>query len=717
MLINRQLTRCSALLTSLFFVAAGLATAAETAVESAEKEAELIAILQSSAAPGEKAITCKKLTVYGSSKAVPELAKLLADEQLSSWARIPLEAIPGPEADEALRQAAGTLKGNLLIGMLNSIGVRRDAKAVDLLTNRLLDTDAQVASAAAVALGRIGNDASAKTLKQALASSPEGVKSAVAEGCVLCAERLRLEGRDADAVVLYDEVRAAEVPKQRILEATRGAILARHQQGIPLLIEQFRSFDKGLFQIALSTAREFPGSDVDQALATEMARATPDRAVLIVGAMADRPETVVLPAVLKAAGTGAKEVRIAAIKALGRVGNTSCLPSLLDFGIEADADVSLAAKKALFEIPGDNVDKYIVSRLAKAEGKVYPLLLDLVGQRRIEALAALLKAIDNSDAAVRTAALTALGATVPPEKLNVLIKLAVSPKRPEDAEVAQQALRTACVRMPDPEATATELTAALDKASLPTKIALLKILGEVAGTKALHTIGVAAKNSDSQIQDVASELLGNWLTIDCAPVLLDLSKSAPAEKFQIRAMRAYIKVARQFAMSDAERIEMCHKATDACFRTAERKLVIDALRRVPTMETLKMAIKAGQDPELKDDANAVILFIAPTLGGNVDEVRELLATVELSKAKVEIVKAEYGTGSTQKDVADVLRQNFKETALIALPSASYNESFGGDPAPGSEKKLIIQYKLNDVPGEVTLAENALIILPVPKQKK
>lgn len=716
-MIHRYRSFNLAILFALTLAPMAFVRADENPEEVAAKEAELIAVLTSDAAPGEKAIACKKLTVYGSSKAVPELAKLLSNEHLNSWARIPLEAIPGPEADEALRKAAGTLQGRILIGTINSIGVRRDANAVEQLTAKLNDQDAQIASAAAVALGHIGNDQAAKSLKAVLASSPVEVRSAVAEGCVLCAERFRAEGREAESVALYDQVRGAEVPKQRILEATRGAILARNQKGIPLLIEQFRSFDKGLFNIGLSTAREFPGSEVDQALATEMAQATPSKAALIIGAMADRPETVVLPAVLKASESGPKEVRLAALIALGRVGNTSCLPSLLDVGIESDAEIALAAKKSLAEIPGENVDKYLVTRLAKAEGKVYPLLLELVGLRRIEALALLMKAIDNNDSVVRSAALTSLGATVPQDKLSVLIKQAVSPKYADDAAVAQQALKTASVRMPDREACATDLAAALDKSTVPTKIVLLKILGDVAGTKALQTIGTAAKNPDPQIQDVASELLGNWLTIDAAPVLLDLVKTAPAEKFQIRAMRGYIKIARQFTMGEPERIEMCHKATEACFRTAERKLVIEVLRRYPSVDTLKMALKAAKDPELKEDATAALLIIAPKLTNNSAEAKELLSGVSFNKAKVEIVKAEYGAGATQKDVTATLQKHAKDTQLISTPSTSYVELFEGDPAPGTAKQLKIQYKLNDVPGDVSLPENALIVLPVPKEKK
>ena len=62
-----------------------------------------------------------------------------------------------------------------------------------------------------------------------------------------CAERFLSDGKSVAAAEIYDEVRRADVPKQRILEATRGAILARSQEGIPLLLEQFRSPEKSLF--------------------------------------------------------------------------------------------------------------------------------------------------------------------------------------------------------------------------------------------------------------------------------------------------------------------------------------------------------------------------------------------------------------------------------------------------------------------------------------
>lgn len=677
--------------------------------------AELMEILKSDGPKADKALACKFLAVRGSSDAVPLLAPLLADEQLNSWARIPLEAIPGKEADEALRAAAETLQGRLLVGVINSLGVRRDAGAVLLLTKHLDSQDVEVATAAAAALGRIGSEAAAAPLRKSLAAGkPIPIRTGVAYGCVMCAERLDKDGKSELAMELYDEVRKADVPFPRIIEATRGAILARKEAGLPLLLEQLRSPHKGLFQLGLSTAREFPGKEVDKALAAEVDTAPPERAAVIVTAMADRTDTVDLSAVMKAAEKGPLPVRLAATSALGRIGNGSCLTTLLNVATEGNAELTDAARGALAALDGESIDKEIAAQLPKAQGKTQLLLIELTGLRQIEATADLVKALDSSDKTVRTAALTSLGATVPQKSLSVLINQVVSPKKAEDAAAAQTALKTAAIRMPDREVCAAEISAAYEKAPAATKVTLLQILAEVGGTKALATVAGAARSNNDLLQDESSKLLGKWMTADVAPVLLDLSKTAPGEKYQVRAMRGYLRVARQFVMPEAERLVMCQKAFDAAQQTAEKRLVLDILKQYSSVETLKMAINVAKVPELKDEATQAALFIAQKSGSKSEEVKSLLAKLSLAKVKVEIVKAQYGAGANQKDVTKVIQDRASDLQLIALASDSYNEAFGGDPAPSTVKQLKIQYRINGKVGEATFAENALIVLPMPK---
>ncbi len=687
--------------------------AADNQKTSQEKEREFLGVLRSDAPKGEKAVACKRLAVYGSSQAVPDLARLLSDEELASWARIALEAIPGRAADEALQNSLDSLSGKLLVGAINSVGVRGDAGAAERLTGRLQADDAEVASAAAVALGHIANDAATSTLRKSLPSAPADRRSAVAEALVLCAERRLAEGRTAEAVEIFDEVRKADVPKQRKLEAIRGAILARKEKGIPLLIEQLHSPDKALFQLALSTARELPPGQVDEALAAELTRTVPARAALVVEAMADRKEGVVLPAVLRAADGGSKEVRLAAIAALGRVGDASCLSPLLQSALDSDPELVQTAKSALAELPGEGVDREIVSRLGQASGSMYLVLIELVGKRRIDAVAPLVTALDRGDKSVRGAALAALGETVCAKDLSVLIGQAVAPKHAEDAPVALAALKAASVRMPDREACAEALDKALAAAPARAKDGLLEILAAVGGTKALASVGGAAKSTDAELQDVSTRLLGKWMTADAAPVLLDLAKAGEGFKYQSRALRGYLRIASQF-VSESERIDMCQQALDACRTPAEQKLVLEVLKRHPSEPSLKLAVKLLQVPELKDDATQTALAIAQKLPGKADVVRDLLSQAGLEKVKLEIVKAEYGAGNTQKDVTEAVKKQASDIPMISLASSSYNEAFGGDPVPGTVKQLKIQYKINGKAGEASFAENAPILLPMPK---
>ena len=118
--------------------------------------AKLVEILDSAdASLFQKAKACQRLAVIGDATAVPGLARLLDDPQLSHYARIGLEPMPFPEADAALRAAMERLRGDLLVGVINSIGRRRDLQALPMLAKLRHDSDRAVSRAAAAALSRL----------------------------------------------------------------------------------------------------------------------------------------------------------------------------------------------------------------------------------------------------------------------------------------------------------------------------------------------------------------------------------------------------------------------------------------------------------------------------------------------------------------------------------------------------------------------------------
>jgi len=184
-------------------------------------EQKLVGLLKADVSQAAKDQICRQLSLVGSAECVPAVAELLPDEKLSHMARYVLERIPAPEATKALREALPKTKGVQKVGVLNSLGVKRDAESVPALVPLLADSDPQVAAAAAAALGAIGNSEAAKALADFQAKAPAALKLAAADAYLACAEALLAAGKKAEALAIYKELTKSEIRHVK-LAATRG---------------------------------------------------------------------------------------------------------------------------------------------------------------------------------------------------------------------------------------------------------------------------------------------------------------------------------------------------------------------------------------------------------------------------------------------------------------------------------------------------------------
>lgn len=186
-------------------------------------EGRLTEVLKTDAKYAAKDYVCRKLSLIGGEACVPTVATLLTDEKLSHMGRYALERIPCDCAVDAIREAMGKVKGKLKVGMINSLGVRRDAKATGALIALLKDSDKEVANAAAAALGKIGSPEAANALQ----GLPESL--AVDDALLACAEQLLADGKKADAMKIYAKLAKSEI-KHVKLAATRGMLAATGQK-------------------------------------------------------------------------------------------------------------------------------------------------------------------------------------------------------------------------------------------------------------------------------------------------------------------------------------------------------------------------------------------------------------------------------------------------------------------------------------------------------
>lgn len=179
----------------------------------------LVAILASDADLHAKAVACQQLAITGGPDAVPALAALLGDEKLADYARSALEIIADPAAGEALKKSLPALKGPLLAGAIDSLGVRREASAVPDLENLVKDPARGAAAEALAALGKIASEPALAALVSTLGSGPVELRLPAGHAALAAAQTLIREGKRDAALPLLAAIRSAPLPSHLIAAA------------------------------------------------------------------------------------------------------------------------------------------------------------------------------------------------------------------------------------------------------------------------------------------------------------------------------------------------------------------------------------------------------------------------------------------------------------------------------------------------------------------
>ncbi|MFI5380968.1 MAG: HEAT repeat domain-containing protein [Tepidisphaerales bacterium] len=551
---------------------------------------------------------CRELATFGDKRAVPVLAALLPDEKMSHMARYALEPIPDASVDAALRDALPKCSGKPLIGVINSIGVRRDAQAVDALAGLLKNAEPAIAGAAAYALGKIGTEPAAKALEAA------GNSPSVLEASVICAENLAKAGQTKSAIAIYDRVRATQAPFVTRSAALRGAILTRGNDGIPILVESLNSADGYAYATALRVGIELPGEAATKALVGELPKLSTDRQAQMIPSLSRRHDAAAMPALLPLAKAGPKPVRLAAIAALPEMGQASAVPVLVDNFADADKDIVAASQNALAAIGVKEADDAVMAMLASADNFRRLDGITMVARRRLtSAVPELLKLSSDANADIRLAAVKQLGDLAGENDIPAFLDLLAKAKDQQEMRTAEQTLSTVAARTSNADATAEKLAAAMAKAEPAQKQAILRVLRAVGGAKALAAVRDSIKDPNEPVRAAAIRVLAEWPTIDAAKDLLDLAKSSANDSDKLLCLRGALSAAANAKLPAAERFDVCKQASTMIQRDDERRLLLAALSEIGRPESLAMAMSLADTATIREEAYAAAVTAADRL--------------------------------------------------------------------------------------------------------
>jgi len=603
---NIHLTLIAALL-----LACAVPALAQT-VAPKQDEPGLIAVLQNAgASQKDKVDACRQLAIIGGKDSIAPLAALLGDEKLSHNARYALERNPDPAVDEALRSALGKLQGRPLVGVITSVGVRRDVKSVPALAKLLNESDAMVARAAARAMGSIGTAEAAKVLQQTLPNTAADRKLDVCEGLLRCAERLAGDGQKDRAIAIYDQLRKLDGAHQVRAGGLRGAILARGKDGVPLLQEHLRSNDYILFSAAVQTSQAMPGAEVTNALVDAMKGLPVDNQIVVLQTLSLRGDKRALPALLTTAQSGPSPIRLAAVRAVTEMGDASAVPMLVQLLDDPDKEISTTTQECLAALPGKEADAAILAMFKDQNADKRRRAIAMMERRRLTgSVSMLLNAAHDAAPEVRPSLIKAAGELATAEQVPALLDLLSPSNRPEDIAAIEQALMTACTKAADAKAMAGTLTGALDKAGPPQKAILLRVLAAVGGPEALKAVRASLDSTDAAVRAAAIRALSTWKSPDAAPHLLTLAKEAKDPGERTLFLRGYLSLAARGDLPIEDRLAMVRQAAGVVQRDDEKRLLLGALSSIGSPEALPLITPYLDDAATRQEAAVAILGVA-----------------------------------------------------------------------------------------------------------
>jgi HEAT repeat protein len=631
---------------------------ATNAARKAEVADRLAAILaEPNTSYAAKVFICQRLLIVGAEAQVPPLAKMLDDPQTAEIARYTLEGIPGETSLEALRGASRRFQGMSLVGVINSLGIRRDVKSVGELATLLGNADPLIAAAATEALGKIGSAKAAAVLLNA--EVPAKALAALHNAQLQCAERLTLAGDTADAAAIYQQVWSCNQPWAWRLAGLAGLAKVDHEKATPAVLKAMASPDPLLQAAAVRLGAKLPGPQITATLVRQLDRLDATGRVLLLDVLAERGDRAAAAAVIRHMADQDEAVRVAAVRAMGPLGDVSLVDRLAGITTSAGA-IQQAARESLVRLAGADVEVKLLALAAEGDAKARIEIFRILAARRAKgAGAVLLKATGDGDPQVRAAAWQSLAIAAQAQIYPMMVRR-LAAATAADVDVAEGAVLAVGKRLANAAARVAPVAAARFEAAAPAKPALLRLLGGFGGPEALAPVRERLEDSDPAAREAAIRVLANWPDLSAADDLLKIAKTSQSMVHRRLAVRGYLRLTAQ-VKDAAQRQKLCEQVRSVAQTVEAKRMLLECLTEAADAWTLYVAAVMLDDAEVRPEAEVATLKIARGL-----------VRLDVSAVRAAI-----------KKLADTTKDN-----AVAEQAAAIDDEASKAPTPGGAERAL-----------------------------
>ncbi len=422
-------------------------------------------------------------------------------------------------------------------------------------------------------------------------------------------------------------------------------------EAIGIVINALKGEDESMQSMAIALVREMPGPEVTKILANELPNLSVKGQMQLLSALADRGDRIALPAVIEATQAKDESVRVAALKAIGDLGDASSVSLLAERAAATRGAEQKAARGSLYRLRGPKVDETILKAILSAEAKVKVEFVRGIGERNIGAgVDILLKTTKDNDRSVRRDSIKVLKTIAGPNDLPALVKMLTSVQSSADRREAEKTVTVVAHKIRDESKQAQVVLAALPSVEdVTTRCSLLRVLGKIGDKSALGVLREGLKDKDNTVKETCIRALAEWPTAEPIADLLMVVRASKNKLHHVLALRGFVRlIGLESGRPAEETIDMYKQAMSLASDISEKKMVLSGLSNVKSLVALQMAATYLEDKDLQQEAEVAVVKIAETtIGSNPVESKAALQKV------IQISKNEFLRNQAQKLMSQV----------------------------------------------------------------
>lgn len=369
--------------------------------------------------------------------------------------------------------------------------------------------------------------------------------------------------------------------------------------------------DRDMRALALQQVREeLPGESVTKYFAGLLPELPPLVQAELIEALADRQDAAARPAVAAMLASAEPSVRVAAIRALGALGNGTDIPPLVTILGQGSQAERAAARQSLSRLKDPGANAALQAELASSAASVRAELLHVLAARNaVEAAPAMLRAAEDADPVVRLAALEALRLVAQPEHTATLVRLL--PKLEGDAELRRGELALLAICSRGGPQCVEAIAESLSSQSVAVQTIALHALARAGGPEALKAVTAFLDNPEPALVDEAVRVLSCWPDRQAVDPLLLLVQSNNS-RHKVLAFRGLARLGEPAEDRPAD-METLSALAQLAQRVEEKRLLLAALGQCPVAEALTLAAGFLDDAQVAVEAGLAVVAVAESL--------------------------------------------------------------------------------------------------------